>query len=443
MTLVGPSDHRSNSPVQQMAAADIARAWQNWERSRSRLASHLLEDNRARPWLLLLIFNYLRSLTSSNGANLGSGTQIQEEINDSTNEVASRKTELQSLSAPDAIDWYLDHKRNDVTEGTIDSYRTSLQYFVSFCERNDIEDLNHLTGRDIEAFRKWRREESVAEPLQPKSMRDQMYLLRDFLRYLGAIEAVPTDLHEKVVIPTLGPGDGVSEVRLEQNRAKQILTYLQKYEYASTEHVFWQLLGVTGRRIGGIHTLDVDDYHPDVENPYLAFRHRPEQGTRLKNGPNGETNVNIDLQTRQLLDDYLEDVRPDVSDDHGRQPLLSTEHGRLTTSTMRKYVYKWSRPCMVGADCPHDRVVDSCEAIQSTHQASKCPSSVSPHAVRHGYISSMLGEEVPKPVLSERCDVSESVIDQHYDNRTEAERQDLRKRIFEQVFDHGRSGYID
>lgn len=67
--------------------------------------------------------------------------------------------------------------------------------------------------------------------------------------------------------------------------------------------------------------------------------------------------------------------------------------------------------------------------------------SLSPHALRHCYISGMLDAETPNPILAERCDVSEAVIDKHYHERSEAEKQDLRRRILDEITRSSNPGY--
>lgn len=352
------------------------------------------------------------------------------------------RDELLPLTPNSGVERYLDHKAQEITESSVERYETSLNFFVGYCNDNSIANLNSLTGRTIEDYRRWRREESTDTSLKRKTMRDEMYLLQDFLRYLESIEAVKTGIFKKVVIPLLRTGDGVCDVRIKGKRAKRILDYLKKFHYASLEHVFWLILGVTGRRIGGLHTLDVRDFSPNAEYPHLAFRHRPKQGTRLKNGSQSEANVNISEEVCEIIDDYLTTKRPQTVDEYGREPLLATKQGRLSTSTMRKYVYKWTRPCQVKGVCPHDRIIEDCEAARDANKASKCPSSKSSHAVRHGYISSMLNEETPKEILSERCDVSEPVIEKHYDERSEAEKQAVRKRVLEDLFGDSVTGYV-
>ena len=59
--------------------------------------------------------------------------------------------------------------------------------------------------------------------------------------------------------------------------------------------------------------------------------------------------------------------------------------------------------------------------------ASKCPSSVSPHAIRRGSITHSLNSDMPDKVVSDRANVSPKVIEQHYDRRTEQERMEQRR----------------
>jgi len=124
-----------------------------------------------------------------------------------------------------------------------------------------------------------------------------------------------------------------------------------------------------------------------------------------------------------------------VTDEHGREPLLASQQGRITKSTIRKYVYKWSRSCAVGAECPHDRDPDECDAANDLDQASKCPSSVTPHPIRRGYITRLLKAGVTIEVVSDRCNVSPVVIDEHYDVRTEEEKMQQREAVLREALE--------
>ena len=66
-------------------------------------------------------------------------------------------------------------------------------------------------------------------------------------------------------------------------------------------------------------------------------------------------------------------------------------------------------------------------------RASKCPSSVTPHPIRRGYITDLLRSGVPVEVVSDRCNVSPAIIEQHYDVRSEEDKMLQRQRILDEV----------
>lgn len=108
-------------------------------------------------------------------------------------------------------------------------------------------------------------------------------------------------------------------------------------------------------RIRTIHALDVDDYDSDEQS--VKVRHRPEAGTPIKNQGEGERRFALSYQVCDLLDDCLETQRPSVIDEYDREPLLASRQGRTNKTTLRAYVYRWTRPCAYSSECPHDRAV--------------------------------------------------------------------------------------
>ena len=110
--------------------------------------------------------------------------------------------------------------------------------------------------------------------------------------------------------------------------------------------------------------------------------------------------------------DYIETHRHDVTDDYGRNPLFTTEYGRITKNTLRAYIYRMTRLCDYGKECPHDRDPEDCEAA-SRMAESKCPDSTAPHSIRRGTITHFLQEDLPAKVVSDRMKVREDVIEEH------------------------------
>jgi len=65
-------------------------------------------------------------------------------------------------------------------------------------------------------------------------------------------------------------------------------------------------------------------------------------------------------------------------------------------------------------------------AVTEHSKVSSCPESVSPHPFGRGSITYWLWSDVPSRVVSDRADVSERVIEKHYDERTDQEKMEQR-----------------
>jgi site-specific recombinase XerD len=334
---------------------------------------------------------------------------------------------LEPIEPERALELYLADRENALTDATIYSHRSRLGHFVRWCaKQKGIENLNELTGRLLHEFRVWRRMEGELAPATEKT---QMDTLRVFIKWLESIDAVETDLHTKVLSPTLTGGDNVREVMLDPDRAERVLDHLQTYEYCSRPHIVLTLMWHAALRVGAVHALDCDDYDPTERS--LQLVHRSETETPLKNQEEGERFVALSDDVCELLDDWIEHRRPAATDEHGRVPLISTPKGRGHTTTLRGDCYRFTRPCVVTGDCPHGRTQEQCSAMEYD-SASECPSSVSPHAVRRGGITYALSNGWPRAAVSDRADVSETVLEKHYDQRTEKEKMEQRRDYLEE-----------
>jgi integrase len=72
------------------------------------------------------------------------------------------------------------------------------------------------------------------------------------------------------------------------------------------------------------------------------------------------------------------------------------------------------------------RDLGECEAT-SYNTSSKCPGSVSPHALRRGYVTEALNAGQPKDVTTDRVDMTREVMDKHYDKATKNEQMERRE----------------
>jgi site-specific recombinase XerD len=316
---------------------------------------------------------------------------------------------LEPIEPEAALELFLKYKEAELADASIKGHDYRLRHFVRWCHEQGIENLNTFTGRQLHEYRLWRRDDGDLNKVSEKT---QMDSLRSFVRWLEAVDGVEQDLSEKVLSPTITADENSRDVMLNSEQAASVLSHLEKYEYARPQHVALTLMWHTMMRVGGVHAMNVDDYNADEQ--YMKVRHRPDTDTPIKNKGDGERLVALSDDIYELLDGWLENKRPDTTDDHGRKPLLASREGRLQKMTLRM------------EECPHDRDPGDCEATERD-AASKCPSSVSPHAIRRGSITHSLNSDMPDRVVSDRANVSPKVIEQHYDRRTEQERMEQRR----------------
>ena len=327
------------------------------------------------------------------------------------------KDDLEPIEPGTAQELFLDHKATDCTDSTVRNHRYRLNPFVRWCGEKGIDNLNDLTGRDLQRYRLWRKEDGDLSKL---TLRMQMSTLRVLLKWAGSIEAVPQNLYDKVMVPRVRPEERQRDETLDAEDAQEILEYLSKYEYASKEHAVMALLWQTGIRVGSAHSLDVDDVFLD-EN-YVQLIHRPDEGTTLKNGKSGQRPVALTPDVAEVLAEYIRTHRRDVTDEHGREPLFTTAHGRMHGNTIRRLTYRVTAPCYRDVSCP------DCEGGES-----KCPEAVSPHAIRRGSITHFLTSDVPVDVVSDRMNVSRKVLDEHYDKRSEEVKMEQRRGYLDDI----------
>lgn len=343
--------------------------------------------------------------------------------------------DLEPLAPTEAVDLYLESLRDEATEWTQYSQQSHLRAFLEWCENEAIDNMNDLSGRDIYQFRQWRRgggySKGKDDTLAPRTLASALTTIRVFLRFCGQIEAVPPDLYERVDLPKLSKADQVSDSTIDPERVPQILDYLNTYEYGSRDHALWALAWHTGIRLGGIRALDLGDVQLDEDQPHIEIRHRPNQGTPLKNEVDGERVNRISRQVAAILQDYIDGPRIEATDDYNRAPLITTQHGRISTSAVRAAFYRWTRPCKIGVVCPHGKEPSTCEFMAST-KMSKCPSARSPHDVRKARVTRYRNDNVPRGVVSDRLNASEDVLDLHYDRATDQEKANRRWEFIEE-----------
>lgn len=74
-----------------------------------------------------------------------------------------KKDDLEPIEPQTALELFLDHKASTCADSTVYNYRFRLKPFVEWCEGTDLDNLNGITGRDVQTYRLWRKETSDLE----------------------------------------------------------------------------------------------------------------------------------------------------------------------------------------------------------------------------------------------------------------------------------------
>jgi integrase len=337
---------------------------------------------------------------------------------------------MESVDPESAVELYISDRKSELADSSIYAHRSHLGHLVEWCEQNEVSDLSTLTGLEIKEFAAWRRETGDVNTV---TLNTQLSTLSVFIQWCESVDAVRDGLSDAVHVPTLSDGEDERDEMLDEQVAEKIIEYLDRYQYASVEHVTMLLMWRGLLRRGAIRAIDVDDTDLDGEKPRIELHHRPESGTPLKNEYDAERHLALQDETATVIQDHIDQHRVNVTDEDGRAPLLTSQRGRRHVSTIQSIAYGITRPCAVGAECPHDRDPDTCDAARRRQWASKCPSSKSPHAIRRGAITHWLRSDVPERVVSDRASTSPEVMSTHYDKRTEREKSEQRRQFLEDV----------
>lgn len=325
-----------------------------------------------------------------------------------------------SLSLDELHELFLNAKELEYTAETLRDYETRVRQFVEWAaDRDDLATAGDLTAWHLEQFRLARQGQGLA----PTTMQGQMQTLKVWLEYCADVGAVDEMLPYRVQVPTPDQDEETSDVMLDPEAAQAAIEHFRdaRVEYACEEHVALEVAWYTGARLGGLHALDLDDYHSDEQ--YLHFHHRPP--TVLKKKGRGERAVGLPEETCDVLDVYIAEVRADIRDDQGRDPLLCSTQGRPTTGTIRNWIYHATIPCR-HSPCPHDKSPRSCEWTER-NEAHHCPSSRSPHQVRTGSITWQLNRGLSFEEVADRVNSDPDTLRRYYDKASDVEKMEFRR----------------
>jgi len=323
------------------------------------------------------------------------------------------------------LDW-LSSVRDRLKQSTVRGYETITEDFVEYLEANGIEALSDVDGYTIQQWKIKRKDDDNVSPI---TLKNNVKHLRVFIRWCESSELVKDGLADKIQVPEVSKEQTRSSDVVNPEQMKNVLNYLSIYEYGTRLHAASKLLWHTGCRASAAVSLDLEDYNP--HQGILKIRNRRETDTPLKNGIKSERNISLSDDCIEVMNAYIDGRRHDLTDEYGREPVFTTKHGRMSRQRAYKNFVAVSRPCVYDNTCPHNRDVSDCEAAQVKKESYQCPSSESLHPIRRGSITFHLNQDWPKEKVSERCDVSVDVLEQHYDARSHEDKR------------QGRSQYVD
>jgi site-specific recombinase XerD len=310
-------------------------------------------------------------------------------------------------------------RRQDRSPGTRAQYKRTIPDFIDFSARRGIRMTTGLSTDLVDAY---------VDELQATHEADATILtytknVRGWLAWLNKRGHCPESVYRILDKDELGLTPTARDEAIQTAIAESLLEVLSSRRKGSLEHALLALLWNAGPRIGAVHSSDVQDF--DADRNEIRFRHRPERGTRLKNGSqseshggDGERNVLLSDFASRAIQSYLRYERPSVTDEFDREPLFATQYGRASQSTLRRAIYRatscrWHSSEQSGQTCHGNCDPDS----------DVCPYSYYPHAIRRGAIVHHLSGGLRIDLASDRFDVSIQTLRKHYDPRSKERRR--------------------
>lgn len=312
-------------------------------------------------------------------------------------------------------------------DNTVATRRSNLTTFCEFCDSREVVHLSDLEKETlrydlldwIDQNREWANTTTY----------QAIYDFSAFLQACEDVDWVEPGMSDALPTVELEDGEDVADDALEPSRVEDCLETIETIRPASARHVTMLLIYHVPCRASGVHSLDLRDYvsadEADGDRAYLRFRHRPETDTTLKNGIKSERSVGLADSVAETLDKYLYLQRTDVTDEHGREPLITSRVGRASTSTITDWVSWGTRRCLIDGECDCDG-----EIQKSLQEARQCATATPSHPVRKAGIRMYLRAGMDPEYIAERADMSEETLKKHYSDE-EVEDMMRRSRFFD------------
>jgi len=341
--------------------------------------------------------------------------------------MSNEQPDAPDLTIPEAVDLWIRRKRPDWKGQTARTYRRNLQTFEEYAEAEGVETVSDFTRWNVGGYT----DHLLAKDYARVTVASRQKSARTWIKYLESQGLVPLGFHLAIQTIQLDDEEETSDAQLAPEDARTLLAFYRGDARwrGTVRHALLEVIWHVGPRMSGVIALDLDDYDPEAG--VLKFRNRPETGTRLKKGNTHERNVALSEVPCDVLDLYIARERSQKRDEHGRKPLFATQQGRATRSTIRGWAYQATQPCMA-VECPHGNRRPSCDFVPRSN-ASRCPSTRSPHPIRRGSITWQRNLGFDAETVAQRVASTPQVIRRYYDKPEYADELERRRKDTENI----------
>jgi len=336
----------------------------------------------------------------------------------------STMVDTTEVTIEDAWNRYARTKRSDpeFSDGTVDTYSYGIDKFTAWLEENSLE-LGDLKAWNVGNFTLWLEENFNLEPTTVASYTKAVKQLLIFCAEKDVIDESVVGGHE---VRTATKEERQWNKEIDTDRAKEIAAYLQEHHPAHRDTVIFTILLRTGMRTCGLLAIDLGDIYENGGDGWVIDL-RDREDTPLKRGDDHERIVNIRQDTWKLIQEYATNHRVETTDDNGRNPLITTRHGRACPTTVSTAVLK--------ATCPQHTGIGECDcdAPVTTKGARKCDESHSPHALRAAHVTHARDKGISWEDIGGRVACQPDTLRLHYDKANKQEEAERRESLLDKL----------
>jgi site-specific recombinase XerD len=285
----------------------------------------------------------------------------------------------------DRLNAYLDDLSQNATAATVASHRSTLTRFVDECQSQG------LTADELDTQVAAKYLANISADYRTATIRGKISTLTNFLAYVRGEHPeiirwkIQSKLKQQTDDPTNG-GESDSEelARIEDLKVgvSAYLDYVRNRAYGTREHVATEIAVATGCRLRSLRELDVEDLQLDAGTLEVSI---PEKYAVSQNDLVTTRTVTLTDECVQAVKTYLEHDRIPFETDDGAKPLFTTQHGRVSATTLRRLMQAiidaaWSGTTTDEAD------------LTLAHTAEGDSKQLSPRDIRRYYIAQLIEE---------------------------------------------------